>query len=54
MVQVFYCQSCKHYWGDQNCEAFPGGIPQGIFRGQETHDEPTKEQKNKLVFTPVK
>jgi len=50
MVIVLYCQSCNHYWGENKCEAFPEGIPEGIFRGQVLHEEPTKDQKNNIVF----
>lgn len=34
------CLSCRHHWGGNQCEAFPGGIPEEILFGDNDHTEP--------------
>lgn len=40
MPQSIQCLTCKHYLGIQECDAFPGGIPQEIYTGEYDHREP--------------
>ena len=46
------CHKCKHFRPFQGgCDAFPDGIPNEISSGiQETHDVPTPDQENDIVF----
>ncbi|MEI6879925.1 MAG: hypothetical protein WCK82_01180 [Bacteroidota bacterium] len=46
------CSKCKHFRPFQGgCDAFPDGIPYEISSGiQETHDVPTPDQENDIVF----
>jgi hypothetical protein len=51
------CFKCKHFLrftGDGGCNAFPKGIPDEITSGENEHKEPLKEQKNDIVFEPIK
>jgi hypothetical protein len=34
------CSSCKHYWGDWKCAAFPKRIPGEITLGEHDHTTP--------------
>lgn len=49
----FQCATCRHYIkGSENqCAAFPKGIPLKILQGLVIHDKPMEGQKNKLVWT---
>lgn len=33
------CQFCAHYTRDRTCKAFPGGIPDVLWSGENLHDE---------------
>ena len=51
------CFKCKHFrrfTGDGGCNAFPKGIPDEITSGKNEHKKPLKEQKNDIVFEPIK
>jgi len=48
-----YCQTCKHYVGDKACFAYPDGIPDKIFSGDELHDEPRKGDHG-IQYEPIK
>ena len=51
------CDTCIHALTDKpgaRCKAFPDGIPPEILYGGNNHSEPLPDQKNKLVYTPVK
>lgn len=44
------CFNCEHYLVGGTCLAFPDGIPVEIWKGQNRHEEPLKEQENDLTF----
>lgn len=49
------CIKCKHYnIKKNNCDAFNDEIPHEIYVGLNDHKEPLKEQKNNIVFEPIK
>ena len=49
------CIDCKNYNLDKgNCKAFPKGIPDEIYLGDNDHAKPLKEQTNNIVFEPIK
>ena len=49
------CIDCKNYNLDKgNCKAFPKGIPDEIYLGDNKHTKPLKEQMNDIVFEPIK
>ena len=48
------CIDCKYLSNDVKCLAFPNGIPGIITSGENDHAKPLKDQKNKIVFTPIK
>ncbi len=37
MTTIFYCQTCKNYYGGGVCEAFQEEIPEEIIRGEVEH-----------------
>jgi hypothetical protein len=48
------CFKCKHFREiEGGCDAFPDDIPDEILTTNK-HDKPLKEQKNKIVFEPIK
>jgi len=49
---TYLCSNCKHYKNEYKCKAFEK-IPRAIFLGEKEHNEPTKDQKNDIVFTPI-
>lgn len=46
----FQCLQCKHYHKDDECEAFPDGIPDDILDDEFIHDKIHPEQDNEIVF----
>ena len=50
------CLSCHHLasMGAKTCAAFPGGIPDAIWRGGDPHAEPRPDlgQENAVVYEP--
>jgi len=34
------CRRCKHYRGDQSCDAYPDGIPKKLWTGDILHSKP--------------
>ena len=51
------CINCKNLIKNLNkpsCNAFPDGIPDEILFGENDHTKPLQEQKNDIVFEPVK
>jgi hypothetical protein len=49
------CFKCIHLNPDGGgCRAFPQGIPDEILSGENLHKKPLPEQKNKIVFEPIK
>lgn len=49
-MESSYCLKCIHYFTVGMCEAFPDGIPEEIFTGEQEHTTPTPEQDNEIVF----
>lgn len=48
------CFECKHFNEDGiGCKAFPEGIPDEILQSNE-HAKPLADQKNEIVFEPIK
>lgn len=51
------CNSCEHFnfedFKTASCTAFKN-IPNEILRGKNMHTKPLKEQKNNIVFEPIK
>ena len=47
------CDSCIQYRGDDNCLAYPGGIPTAILLGEFDHTEPYPGDHG-IQFEPVK
>ena len=56
-----FIRHCEHYKGiveldgteeteENYCEAFPNGIPDNIAYGNNNHNKPIKDQKNKIIF----
>jgi hypothetical protein len=50
------CFKCKHFreFSGGGCDAFPEGIPDEITSGENEHKEILKDQKNDIVFEPLK
>lgn len=48
------CAKCKHYLSDRKCEAFPIKIPDAIWEGFNGHEKRLSEQKNDIVFQPIR
>jgi hypothetical protein len=48
------CSSCKHQYDviekGRTCKAFPEGIPDEIWLGENKHLKPLPDQKNDIVF----
>ena len=54
MIKEPICTSCRHYdWETSTCAAFPDGIPDVIFEGDNKHSKPLPDQQNKIVFEPI-
>ena len=50
----FICFNCQHNVpGEMGCKAFPDGIPEEVLLHNK-HNKPLKNQKNDLVYTPIK
>lgn len=47
------CISCKNYFSDLKCQAFPEGIPEKILIDKDDHSKPLPEQDNDIVFEPI-
>ena len=47
------CIKCKNYIKGLKCKAFDE-IPDKILLGDNDHTKPLKEQKNDIVFEPIK
>jgi len=54
MTHKTLCFDCENYLGSGMCDAFPKGIPYEITSGTNDHAKPLKDQKNKIVFEPIK
>ncbi|CAB4126209.1 hypothetical protein UFOVP153_39 [uncultured Caudovirales phage] len=49
------CFKCKHFREiEGGCDAFPDGIPEEITSGDNEHSKPLPDQKNDIVFEPIK
>jgi hypothetical protein len=49
------CFKCKNF--NQiagGCKAFPDDIPNEILSGENDHSKPLPEQKNNIIFEPIK
>jgi hypothetical protein len=46
------CINCKNYKKFGTCKAFKN-IPPEIWSAGKEHNEPTKDQENKIVFEPL-
>lgn len=44
------CASCKNYFSDLVCQAFPKGIPEEILIDENDHSKPLPDQDNDIVF----
>lgn len=42
MSTSYQCATCRHYRVGMECEAYPDGIPEVIWRGDHDHREPYK------------
>lgn len=51
---VYTCANCKNFIGDRKCNAFEFKIPDLIWQGDNGHEKPLKDQKNNIVFDPIK
>ena len=57
---IYSCLSCRHYIGkvkgikSPTCKAFIVGIPKDILKGKNDHAKKHPEQKNDIVFEPIK
>lgn len=56
MIPAPLCSFCKHLIKDENggpfaCSAFPGGVPDAIFKSQHDHREPIKGDGG-VLFSP--
>jgi hypothetical protein len=45
------CQFCSHFLGEQKCEAFPEGIPEVLWSGDNLHRTPFAND-NGITFAP--
>ena len=48
-TQMVACFLCGRFQGDRKCEAFPDGIPDSIWTGDDHHETPVAGD-NGLVF----
>jgi len=52
------CMQCQNYHFDICnkivCKAFPNGIPENILIGEFNHTKKHPEQKNNILFEPIK
>lgn len=50
------CFKCKNYYGLNHCLAFPDEeeIPQDIYEDEFEHTKKHPEQKNDILFEPIK
>lgn len=46
------CFSCKNYFSDLKCQAFPILIPKEILLDKNDHSKPLSDQDNDIVFEP--
>jgi hypothetical protein len=46
------CLMCINFINNQ-CAAFPNGIPQEILVGENDHSEPLPNQENNIIFEPI-
>lgn len=52
-MQNFRCRLCANYLSDNECIAYPEGIPEEILKGENDHTTPLSEQMNNIVFVPI-
>lgn len=52
MTQSNQCILCGRFWGGGKCEAYPVRIPEVLFFGQVSHDEPYPGDGGKLRVAP--
>ena len=50
VLMQWKCLKCKNYVRSNKCVAFPDGIPQEIWTGDNKHVKPLKSQGNNIVF----
>jgi hypothetical protein len=49
------CLKCIHYFIETStCKAFPNGIPDEIYLGENHHLKPLQGQQNDIVFEALK
>lgn len=48
------CSNCRNNFDlvSFTCDAFKNGIPDDVLSGKNKHLSPTKDQENKIVFSP--
>lgn len=44
------CQTCKHWWGELECRAYPERIPDEYLQGLDTHFEVQEDQVGTFVY----
>jgi len=49
---TYQCYNCQYYIFDNNCEAFPEGIPKEILTGEFDHTTIHPDQDNDILFEP--
>lgn len=55
MQAELVCLKCKHFMGkDVKCIAFENIIPDIILTGENDHLKPLPDQKNNIIFEPIK
>lgn len=52
MIPCILCVICKHYFGENKCEAFPEAIPDDILDGEIDHRQPYSGD-NGIQFEPI-
>jgi len=53
-VKIPDCYLCINYLDNKKCTAFPEGIPEDILTGKFNHIKKHPEQKNNILFEPIK
>ena len=51
-MQSSQCLMCDHYLGENECDAFPVGIPEEISSGEYDHTQPYSGD-NGIQFEPI-
>lgn len=57
-IEAPVCIECTHFdrsdAAEIKCKAFPKRIPDVIWIGGDEHNKPLPDQKNNIVFKPIK